>query len=135
MNKRDFLRLFAMSSVATLLPPIAKANSFVSPKKVLKIAHITDTHIMPFIGAAKGFERCLHHIQQNHPEVDLLLNTGDSIMEAHSKPKFFAQKQWSLFHSVLNSEVKIPILNSIGNHDISCEGDSKCNFQYGKQWA
>jgi 3',5'-cyclic-AMP phosphodiesterase len=135
MHKREFIKLIGSSALAAFLPSESKAQYNVSPKKVLNIAHITDAHIMPLINAAKGFEKCLHHIQNSSEPYDLILNTGDSVMEAHQKSVFLARKQWSLFNDVLKSENTLPTLHCIGNHDICCEGDSHYNFRDGKTMA
>ncbi len=136
MHKREFIKLLGSSAIAAFLPSVSKAQTTAAaPKKVLTIAHITDAHIMPLISAAKGFEKCLHHIQNSPEPFDLILNTGDSVMEAHQKSVFVARQQWSLFKKVLKSENSLPLLHCIGNHDICCEGDSHYNFTDGKAMA
>ena len=69
MQRRDLLRNATLLAGGLSLPSLIKANpkslipTVITPKRVLRIAHITDVHIQPLIGAAKGFEKCLHHIQ------------------------------------------------------------------------
>jgi 3',5'-cyclic AMP phosphodiesterase CpdA len=134
MQRRNFLKNIGLSSVGAMLPSLMNAAPMVNPNKVVTLAHITDVHMMPLIGAAKGFEHCLAHIQ-NNMKADFMLNTGDCIMEGHKTANFLTQKQWSLFNKVLKNENSVPLLSCIGNHDICCEGDSSYNFSDGKKWT
>lgn len=133
MNKRQFLQIAGFGLFGQLKQ--TQTLGIIKPKKSFKIAHITDIHMMPLIGAAKGLERCLHKIQLLENQVDLILNTGDSIMEAHNVSKFLAKKQWNLFHQVIQSENSIPIKHCLGNHDINCQDSSFLSFSDGKKWA
>jgi Icc protein len=136
MQRRDLLRQAGLLAGGLSLPNFVKANQpTTSPKRVLRIAHITDVHIQPLIGAAKGFEKCLHHIQRQDIKPDFIINSGDCVMDAHRRKHENVQKQWRLFNEVLTSENSIPIFHGVGNHDICCEGDSNSNFEDGKKWA
>jgi 3',5'-cyclic-AMP phosphodiesterase len=135
MHKRAFIKLMGSAAIASIIPLGLSAQTATPARKVLTIAHITDTHIMPLIGAAKGFAKCLQHIQSSNEPFDLILNTGDSIMEAHQKTPFIVRQQWSLFQKILKSENSLSVLHCIGNHDICCEGDSHYNFESGKKMA
>ncbi|RYF46776.1 MAG: metallophosphoesterase, partial [Cytophagaceae bacterium] len=97
--------------------------------------HLTDTHMQPLIGAAKGFERCLHHVQGLTDKPDLIVNGGDAIMEAHGRQKDSVSRQWRLYGDVLRSENALPVLSCIGNHDIWCPKETKACFEAGRQWA
>jgi predicted MPP superfamily phosphohydrolase len=59
----------------------SQAKSSTPLNKPFRIAHITDVHMMPLIGAAKGFSKCLHHIQNLEQKPDLVINSGEEIME------------------------------------------------------
>ena len=137
MQRRDLLRNLALTAGSLSIPSLSKANTPTpkTPKRVLRVAHITDVHIHPIIGAAKGFERCLHHIQGLDIKPDLIINSGDCILDAHKHKHNNVKKQWELFNEVLKSENGLPIIQGIGNHDICCEGDSNQSFDDGKKWA
>jgi 3',5'-cyclic-AMP phosphodiesterase len=134
MNKRQFLQTAGLGILGYLAPNSEWKNSS-KTKKSFTIAHITDIHMMPLIGAAKGLEKCFHHIQTFENQVDLILNTGDSIMEAHNTSKFLVKKQWNLLRSVIQSENHIPIKHCIGNHDINYHDNHWLSFDDGKKWA
>ncbi len=134
MQRRDLLRHLALTAGGVSLSSLAHAQH-TQPQRVLRIAHITDVHIQPLIGAAKGFETCLHHLQSLDVKPDLIINSGDCVMDAHKRTIHNTDKQWKLFNEVLKSENSLPIIHCVGNHDICCEGDSQKTFEDGKRWA
>lgn len=91
--------------------------------------------MMPLIGAAKGFERCLHHIQSLQHKPDLIINSGDSVMDAHRAGFGVAKKQWALWNNVIEQELSIPIVQSLGNHDIYMKSENPLGLADGKKWA
>ncbi|MGR3811880.1 metallophosphoesterase family protein [Jiulongibacter sp. NS-SX5] len=93
----------------------AQANE---KKLALRIAHITDVHIQSVMGASKGFQKCLHHIQNSYPKPDFIFNGGDSIMGAKNSPQLILKKQFKLFNSILEQENSLPVYHCIGNHDL-----------------
>ena len=54
-------------------------------KRALRIAHITDVHLKDEFGAPSKFTQCLHHIQQQKPGVDLILNGGDVVFDMNKR--------------------------------------------------
>src|SRR5690349_15010605 len=63
-------------TVTTTTPVAAPATG-----ESITIAHITDVHLKSELNAEKWFAKCLHHIQSNPRKPQLILNTGDSVME------------------------------------------------------
>jgi Icc protein len=132
MQRRDVIKTIGMAVGGMNIPKIATPLPY-SPKRVLRVAHLTDIHIQPHLWAAKGLEKCLHHLQNLDIKPDFILNTGDSVMGSHGISRDKAAKEWQLYHKVLTSENSTPILSSIGNHDIWCP--SAGTFEDGKKWA
>ena len=133
MNRRTLLQslsIGALSGISQL--GFAEKSSTYKP---FRIAHITDVHMMPLIGAAKGFEKCLHHIQSLQNKPDLIVNSGDSVMDAHRSGISIAKKQWSLWNNIIEQELSIPIVQSLGNHDIYMKTESEKGLLDGKKWA
>ncbi len=97
MNRRSLLQTLGLGLGAVSLPLVGNANPPSSLEKPFRIAHITDVHMMPLIGAAKGFSRCLEHIQSLPDKPDLIINSGDAIMDAHRGGRSVAEKQWRLW--------------------------------------
>lgn len=109
--------------------------STAAPARALRIAHLTDVHVQPLVGAAKGFEKCLHHVQNMTDKPDLIINGGDAIMEAHGRSQDSVRRQWKLYQEVLRNENALPMLNCIGNHDIWVKEETLASFGAGRQWA
>lgn len=136
MNRRDVVKRVSAGFAALSTPHLITAQPATTPKRrSLRIAHLTDTHMQPIVGAAKGFARCLHHVQNLPDKPDLILNGGDAIMEAHGRGQDSVRRQWTLYNEVLHGENSLPILNCIGNHDIWCQQETKEAFVGGRQWA
>ncbi|RYC71251.1 metallophosphoesterase family protein [Spirosoma sordidisoli] len=136
MNRRDVVKRVSTGLAALSTPHLVSARPVAAPKRrLLRIAHLTDVHMQPIIGAAKGFERCLHHLQELPDRPDLILNGGDAIMEAHGRSQESVKRQWSLYNKVLTNENALPVLSCIGNHDIWCHQDRNGSFLSGRQWA
>jgi 3',5'-cyclic AMP phosphodiesterase CpdA len=123
--------LAALSATNLAAAPLAAP----SKQRVLRIAHLTDTHMQPLVGAAKGFEKCLHHVQGLSEKPDLIINGGDAVMEAHGRGHDSVRRQWGLYNDVIRSENALPVLNCIGNHDIWCKKETKACFDDGRKWA
>jgi Icc protein len=114
-----------------------------SPKddglRVLRIAHLTDMHVMPQLTATEGLARALRHAQSLTPPPDLILNTGDCIMDGLQATKESALAQWDAFHKVFKAECSLPVVQCIGNHDVWGWGSSdpkiRSDAAYGKGMA
>ena len=84
---------------------------------VLRVAHMTDVHVLPERRGAEGMAACLRHIHE-HGKPSLILNTGDCIMDSFNQDKARTDLQWELWHKVLRDECSLPIKHCLGNHDI-----------------
>jgi 3',5'-cyclic AMP phosphodiesterase CpdA len=109
-------------------------------KRAVRLAHITDVHVQPELGATEGFVKCLHHIQAQSDAPGLILNTGDCIMDSMHRKEPRTKLQWDIWNRVLSEECSTPIEHAIGNHD--CWGIDKLKSGttggeplWGKQWA
>lgn len=135
MNRRSLLQNLGLTLGTLTLPTIGRANTTPTPEKPFRIAHITDVHMMPLIGAAKGFAKCLDHIQSLPHKPDLIINSGDAIMDAHRGGRAIAEKQWRTWNNVIEKELSIPIIQSLGNHDIWVKNESPASIIEGKKYA
>ena len=107
MNRRSLLQTLGLSLGTLTLPHLGRANTTPTPEKPFRIAHITDVHMMPLIGAAKGFSKCLDHIQSLPHKPDLIINSGDAIMDAHRGGRAIAEKQWRTWNNVIEKYQKM----------------------------
>ncbi len=136
MERRYLLKNLGLLAGGLSVSSLTNASPVLSPpQRILRIAHLTDAHIQPIAFAAKGFAKCLHHLQSLDVKPDLIVNGGDSIMEAHKVGKGLVGRQWKLFNEVLKSENSIEVVSCVGNHDIWCKEESSIAFNDGKKWA
>jgi 3',5'-cyclic-AMP phosphodiesterase len=134
MQRRSLLKNLGLLSGGLLLTNELQAKS-TQKQTPIRIAHITDIHIQAHIGAAKGFERCLHHIQNQKNKIDFIINGGDSIMGAHGASDANLSKQWELFKSIIKNENQLPIYNCLGNHDLNRKNLNLKGFNDSKKTA
>ena len=87
-------------------------------KRVLRIAQLTDFHVQPEGIAPQGMTRALRHAQGQDDPPDIVVNTGDSIMDSLETDKARSLAQWETFNRILEAECKLPIVHAIGNHDV-----------------
>ncbi|WP_080238926.1 metallophosphoesterase family protein [Spirosoma rigui] len=136
MHRRDVVRQMGAGLAAlSISNRVTAYPTTPAPARALRIAHLTDVHVQPLVGAAKGFEKCLHHVQHMADKPDLIINGGDAIMEAHGRGQDSVRRQWNLYNDVLRSENALPLVSCIGNHDIWMRQETAAAFGAGRQWA
>jgi 3',5'-cyclic AMP phosphodiesterase CpdA len=143
-NRRDFLRKTALAGVITTLTPAWISAEPVSPSKKrrsLRIAHITDVHILNKPNANTYFSRVLRQINSMVDKPDLIINTGDTVMDENRQTREIVESHWLVWNQIVRSENEIPIKSALGNHDVWYGPDSATDEEYrkdqryGKQWA
>lgn len=141
-NRRDFIKkaglgMAATAAVGTSNLVLAKPNE--KKKKALRVVHMTDIHVQPGLTPETGMAKALHAVQNLNPQPDIILNGGDSIMDALGRDKNEVQAQWKVWNAILKNENSIEIAHCIGNHDVwgwsKITGKKKRDKLYGKQWA
>lgn len=121
MNRRHFLSHLAGASTALAIAGTTPAllgqpATHATRKRVLRAAHLTDTHVLPDLGADAGLTEALRHAQNQKP--DVILFGGDLIMDALHREKDAVLAQWSVWDRVISTELKTPHRYCLGNHDI-----------------
>ena len=104
-------------------------------KPVLRVAHLTDVHMKNELEAPTKFAKCLHHVQQQNPKVDFILNGGDIVFDMNKANLSAINDQWNLLNGILKSECSLPIHYCLGNHDVWWSEDSKGQTDYGKKYS
>lgn len=160
INRRDFLKVGGLIGAASVLaacggtvseatqiptqvcPTPVPTQSAEQPTReiAVRIAHITDMHIGPDGPGVEGFTRALRNVQARDPKIDVILNTGDSIVDALGATKEWAQAQWDAFNGVVKAECSLPIHHAIGNHDVwgwglPAETPDSRDPVFPKEWA
>lgn len=132
MNRRE-----ALSSIGLLTTGLAtpeRTNPYLR-KRVLRVAHLTDVHMMPRPKAEASLAMCLQQLQSMKDRPDFILNGGDAIMDALSRDKGTVRRQWNVWNRIWQQENALPIYHCIGNHDVWGYNGSKNDPLYGKTWA
>ncbi|HSV74001.1 MAG TPA: metallophosphoesterase [Chthonomonadales bacterium] len=139
LTRRQILAT-GIGAAAAAVAPAAAASSGArpAPQRVLRIAHLADTHVQPERGAAEGFEACLNAVQAMPDRPDLVITGGDLIMSSFAATKERTKTQWDLFTRVLRASLSLPVEHTIGNHDVWGWANPEQYAQdplYGKKWA
>ena len=137
MNRSEFIKTTALLGAGTgflSLPAFAE-----SAKNPIRLAHFTDMHVKPGKDIESAVAKAFHHVQQQNPKPDFIVNGGDAIMDALEADKSNTRMQWDLFHRLLKNENSLPLYHCIGNHDVwgwfVKENKPDADRLYGKAWA
>jgi Icc protein len=132
MNRRNLLKSLSALGLASTLPA---GNLLAAVKPVLRIAHLTDVHLKNEFGAPAKYAKCLHHVQQQLPKVDLILNGGDVVFDMNKENLSVIDEQWKLTHSIIKAECSLPVKYCLGNHDVWWNENTKNQTFYGKAYS
>jgi predicted MPP superfamily phosphohydrolase len=113
-------RAFLTTGLAAALPLKASAAPTAPAGKPLTVLHLTDIHIRPEHDAPKRCTAILRDILKRHPEIGLVVNTGDSIYAADygNITRERMLEQWKVWDDTVMTALKrLPIVHAIGNHD------------------
>lgn len=153
ISRRQFLKVTQLATLAAVTACAGQANNQeVRPsryppapvpagnrKRALRIAHLTDFHTTQLGLGEDGIVQALRQAQAQSDPPDILLNTGDSIMDAMEVPQSMVEGQWEVFNKLFKAECKLPAFHAIGNHDVLGWGWRNAPFQndplYGKEMA
>lgn len=150
LSRRDALQTLGLAglslTLAGALPRTALARAarpaaaHPETARVLRVAHFTDVHVQPELAATRGFAECLAHIGNLKDQPDLLINTGDCVMDSMETDEARTKLQWDLWTKCLKDGPQRPILHALGNHDIWGVNKKKSKTtghepRYGKKWA
>jgi Icc protein len=116
-----------------LANPMLDAEASEKRKKRLRIVQITDTHIQPEDNAPEYTRRCLDIIRDMKEKPDLIIHSGDVVMDAVEQTEERIQTQLNLWRNV-TADLKTPIYYCIGNHDVSGLENDRNDPMFGKRW-
>jgi Icc protein len=132
VSRRDLLAASAALGAGALLPGAACAAAPAKKgRRVLRIAHLTDTHVQPERDAGEGLATALHHVQDQPDRPDLVFFGGDNVMNVDgSDGAKRADVQLKTWNDALRNELSLPYRTCIGNHDVL-----RMHRTDGKKWA
>lgn len=144
-NRRDFIKRVSIVGLAAGLTPQlleAKDNAVTgSDKRSIRIAHITDVHMIDHTNAETYFAKVLQELNSMKDKPDVIINTGDTVMDENRQTRETVQARWNSWNKVVTAENRIPIKSALGNHDVwygpddTLDAEYKKDKRYGKQWA
>ncbi|MFD1145166.1 metallophosphoesterase family protein [Larkinella insperata] len=132
MNRREALSSLGLLTAGLPTTPLTESYQ---RKRVLRVAHLTDVHMMPRPKAEAALATCLHQLQSMKDRPAFILNGGDAIMDALSRNKTTVRRQWKVWNRIMEQENGLPIHHCIGNHDVWGYNGSKKDPLYGKAWV
>lgn len=145
MQRRNFLKGAGILSASSLLAfssleAFSKEKLKKGVKRSLRIGHLTDIHLLDKSEPKAAVIKVLRELAQHTDRPDLLINTGDSLMDMNRQPKDRVQQLWSAWDEVMQHNV-IPMKSCIGNHDVWSLAKSDPQYEvaqkdelYGKAW-
>ncbi|MDI1290349.1 MAG: twin-arginine translocation signal domain-containing protein, partial [bacterium] len=80
------------SAVAEGAKPVRRPGG-----KVLRFAHLTDSHVQPELRAGEGIAACLKHMMAQPEAVGMVMTGGDLIMDSFGQPRERTKTQWDLY--------------------------------------
>ncbi len=136
LTRRSLLGTSLLAGASALLT----TSPTPAPKRQLRIAHLTDTHITTESKAQLGFQKALEAAQSLDPKPDYILFGGDEIMDAFAADESKTKAQWDSYNSVKKANLEIPAIHTIGNHDIwgwnkSSSQTTGQEAKWGKNWC
>lgn len=114
MNRRDAL----LAGAASL--GFFSTRSSAHPEKTpsCRVAHITDVHINGANNAPKGVAAMFTHMFARKEKPELVLNTGDVVMNINGKVTAKSAKEQIDHWTAATKNCPVPIRYCLGNHDI-----------------
>ncbi len=137
MNRKDWLKRIGLAGAAIPMGGFTLLKGTSSrpiSDRVLRIAHITDTHVHPGRFSESWIRTCIGHIQGLEDQPDMIFSGGDTINDALRQSEESVTEQWKLWKN-LEADIELPIVYCIGNHDVWGLSGSEADPRYGKTWA
>jgi Icc protein len=103
----------AASAAAAIAPSTALANG--SNRGRVRILHFTDAHVTPGIPRSESETRRALQLGLRY-KPDLVLQSGDTIMDALYANKADTEAQWAVHRRIWRG-IRTPVAHVIGNHD------------------
>src|SRR3954468_10836109 len=102
-DRRSFLRNGLLSIGALGLGKLSFAatntSEILQPRtRSLRIAHITDCHTQPKTKTEKALKSVFKQINNMQDRPDLIINTGDSVLDANYAAAGFLEDCWNVWN-------------------------------------
>lgn len=146
-NRREFLKNATVAGVVgSLTPHWVNAKQVDRPlpsskDRVLRIAHITDVHVLNQANAETCLSRVLREINSMKDKPNFIVNTGDTVMDENKQTLETVEARWNVWNTISKKENSLLMKSALGNHDVwygpdeGLDAKYKHDKRYGKQWA
>lgn len=136
-KRRQLLKQVGFATAATFSGAVLAHETELirKPKRILRVAHITDVHMRPEYDAPNRFKKCLAEIKGH--KVDFFLNGGDTIYAAdydHITRERTAL-QWEIWNGLRSGIPEYEVHSCLGNHDMWWAAPEKTDPMYGKDYV
>ena len=141
LDRKSFLRMTGLAGMLAAVPNVIASTvadtdkSKLTKKRLLRVAHITDIHVMPGRVPEYGMAQAMHQLNGMADRPNFIITGGDSIMDAMSTPKDKVKGMWSTFHNIWKSDNVLTGYHTLGNHDHFNVGRAKASYAESKKWA
>ena len=144
-TRRKFIQKLGLAAGAT---GILANDTFASSKtnsqkkkakRVLRIAHITDVHLLAQPKSENAVITMFSEIKNMKDQPDFIINTGDTIMDANNQLPETVEERWKAWHKVSEHNA-FETFHCIGNHDVwylpkEKKEQYKDDERLGKSWV
>ncbi|HWA32752.1 MAG TPA: metallophosphoesterase [Cyclobacteriaceae bacterium] len=140
-TRRKFFKSTVAAGIAAMTVPHKLQAAGQEKKRLLRIAHITDIHMTDALNAITCTSRVFKEINAMKDKPDLIVNTGDTVMDENKQTRERVEILWDTWNNVTRESNKIRMISALGNHDVwygpdaSTDAEYKRDPRYGKQWA
>ncbi|MCE3281864.1 MAG: putative phosphohydrolase [Chitinophagaceae bacterium] len=143
VDRRSFLRNGLLGGIGAIgfgklasAAPADNSGILQTRTRSIRIAHITDCHSQPKLKTEKALKTIFRQLNGMQDKPDLILNTGDSVLEANYTAAGFVEECWDVWNDSTTC-CSIPMYNCLGNHDVWMVNDIEEKFRHreGKLWA
>ncbi len=145
-TRRKFFKRVAVGGLTAGFVPLTllgadNGSRAAMKNRVLRLAHITDVHILDKKNAETCFSRALRQINELADRPDWIINTGDTVMDENKQTLETVASQWNTWNTITRMDNSLTIKSCLGNHDVWNGPDEaldqvyKKDRRYGKQWA
>ncbi len=117
ISRRGLLHMAGSAALGLALGRRAIAAEAIQSAKAFRFVHLTDIHVQPERRAEEGLRACLASIHALKPRPDIIITTGDLVMDALAASEERANKLFDLYNRICRDS-DIPIRNCIGNHEV-----------------
>jgi len=116
MDRRKFIQNSSLLALASgVLPAASFAGDYESKSSSLNVIFLSDVHVKETDISQEGMRKAFRHANSLKP--DLIINGGDSIMDAMAATREKTQEQWTIWNKIFREENRVPAYHVIGNHD------------------